>query len=387
LDTVERLFFGNAARVLGSIVPIIFSALGLNALAGKLLNGLTTADERQIILRGLPYNPTTEMNLALWALAQQAHADSAAAQALRETSPEQLAQDYRNQMLPPTLQHGLADFLGMYGHRGVAEIDLGLPRWSEDPAHILGVLANYLQLKNPEQAPDVQSIKASPPMDVLWFRLPRKLDDPHGALIRIGHGHAFIKLDRGEQWQIASIIPKGSYQQLRAAGLKELRHSIAETAPEFSDRVAGLTDWKQFSLLSIEADRLPRWYRPGLLLIGDAAHVMSSAGGNGINYAIQDAVAAANLLSAPLLAGRVSVEDLARVQSRREWPVRFIQALVNVLQDCLIAAALNPQTSFTVPGFVHWRPVGNIAARLSPSASGRNMSSRRTIRQYLGSSR
>ena len=91
---------------------------------------------------------------------------------------------------------------------------------------------------------------------------------------------------------------------------------------------------------------------------------MSSAGGNGINYAIQDAVAAANLLNAPLKAARVSVEDFARVQSRREWPVRFIQALVNVLQDRLIAAALNPQTSFTVPCFVHWRPVGNIAARL-----------------------
>lgn len=209
-----------------------------------------------------------------------------------------------------------------------------------------------------------QPKKASPPMDVLWFRLPRMLDDPHGALFRIGHGHAFIELDRGEQWQVASIIPKGSYQQLHTAGLERLRQSIVETVPEFKDRVATLTSWKDFSVLSVEADRLPRWYRPGLLLIGDAAHVMSPAGGNGINYAIQDAVATANRLSAPLTAGHVSVADLARVQQRREWPVRFIQALMNVLQDRLIASALDSNTMFRVPGFVRWPFVSNMVARL-----------------------
>lgn len=174
LDTVERLFFGNAARILGSIVPIIFSALGANALAGKLLGGLATADERQTILRGLPYNPTTEMNLALWALAEQSQADPAAAQALRATSSEQLARDYRSGTLPPTLQRGLEDFLALYGHRGVAEIDLGLPRWSEDPTHILGVLTNYLQLKNSEQAPDVQFRRGAQEGEAMVAELTRR---------------------------------------------------------------------------------------------------------------------------------------------------------------------------------------------------------------------
>jgi len=118
--------------------------------------------------------------------------------------------------------------------------------------------------------------------------------------------------------------------------------------------VAELSDWKQVSMLSVEANRLPRWYRPGLLLLGDAAHVMSPAGGNGIHYAIMDAVAAANLLSAPLQAGQVTVADLARVQRRREWPTRVIQAIVNLLQDRLLKAALDPKGSFSFPGFLGW---------------------------------
>ena len=198
-------------------------------------------------------------------------------------------------------------------------------------------------------------ITSSQPMDVLWFRLPRKPNDPHGLMGRFGRGHILGQLERGEQWQVVYVIAKGTYQQVRAAGLEALRHSIVETAPELADRVAELKDWKQISVLSVEADRLPRWYRPGLLLIGDAAHVMSPAGGNGINYAIMDAVATANILNAPLQVGQVSVADLARVQRRREWPTRVIQAVVNVLQDRLIKAALDPNVSFTpLPGFLRW---------------------------------
>ena len=118
--------------------------------------------------------------------------------------------------------------------------------------------------------------------------------------------------------------------------------------------MAALTDWQQIPVLSVAADRLPRWYLPGLLLIGDAAHVMSPAGANGINYAIMDAVAAANILTAPLQTGQVTVADLARVQRRRELPTRVIQALVNLLQDLLLKAALGSNGSFTLPSFLGW---------------------------------
>lgn len=197
-------------------------------------------------------------------------------------------------------------------------------------------------------------IASSPPMDVLWLRLSRKPDDPHGLMGRFGGGRALICLEREEHWQIGYIIGKGTYQQVHAAGLPALRQAIVETAPDFADRVAELTDWKQVSMLSVEANRLPRWYRPGLLLLGDAAHVMSPAGGNGINYAIMDAVATANILTAPLQAGQVTVADLARVQRRRELPTRIIQALVNFMQESLLKAALDPNGSFTFPRFLGW---------------------------------
>jgi len=208
------------------------------------------------------------------------------------------------------------------------------------------------------------ALRASPPMDVLWFRLPRKADDPHGLMGRIGAGHLLIELDRGEEWQIAFIIRKDSYPQLRAAGLEALHREIVQTAPELADRVGLLTDRKQVSLLSVAADRLRRWYRPGLLLIGDAAHVMSPAGGNGINYAIHDAVAAANLLSGPLKAGKVSVSDLASVQRRRELPTRIIQGIVNTMQEGILRQALDSDKPIAVPGFVRWPVVGSLVARV-----------------------
>jgi phosphohistidine swiveling domain-containing protein len=160
LGVVERLLLGLPPRILPGVIPVFAAALVANALAGKLLGNLATADERRTVLRGLPHNPTTEMDLALWALTQEVRADPAVARTARETPPERLAQDYRNGTLPTKLQAGLADFLRVYGHRGVAEIDLGLPHWSEDPTYILGVLANYLRLDDPELAPDVQFRRA-----------------------------------------------------------------------------------------------------------------------------------------------------------------------------------------------------------------------------------
>ena len=146
-----------------------------------------------------------------------------------------------------------------------------------------------------------------------------------------------LLVDRGQTWQLGMVIPKGSWPQLRAAGLQALRDTIAELVPWLTGRTGQLADWSQVSLLSVTADRLPRWHRPGLLLLGDAAHVMSPVVGNGINYAIADAVAAANLLARPLAAGTLTERDLAAVQRRRQWPTRITQKVTGVLQDRLLA--------------------------------------------------
>jgi 2-polyprenyl-6-methoxyphenol hydroxylase-like FAD-dependent oxidoreductase len=198
----------------------------------------------------------------------------------------------------------------------------------------------------------MEPVKTSPPMDVLWFRLPRKDDDAEGVLARIGRGHFIVMLDRLEEWQVAYLILKGSYQQLRTAGLETLRKSFSEIAPEFADRIAYLKDWKQVAMLSVESSRLARWYLPGLLLIGDAAHVMSPVGGVGINYAIQDAVVAANVLTKPLQVGKVRTNELREVQGQREWPTRLIQRLQSLVQQRVIAGALNTNQTFQMPFLV-----------------------------------
>jgi len=209
-----------------------------------------------------------------------------------------------------------------------------------------------------------EPIKTSPPMDVLWFRLPRHPDDPHGAYGRIGNGHMLGMLDRTDEWQIAYVIPKGTYRELHAAGLDALKRSIAELVPQYADRLEALVDWKQVSLLSVESSRLPRWYKPGLLLIGDAAHVMSPVGGVGINYAIQDAIVAANALSGPLKAGRLRLRDLAAVQRQREWPTRVIQAFQSFLQKRVVAKALDPNQQLSPPAILGVPILRDLPARL-----------------------
>ncbi|MGH7255726.1 MAG: FAD-dependent oxidoreductase, partial [Nitrospirales bacterium] len=158
------------------------------------------------------------------------------------------------------------------------------------------------------------------PMDVLWFGLSRRPSDPEATMGRFDFGRIFIMLNRGEYWQCGFVIPKGSAQQVREKGLPAFRDNVARLAPFAKDRVGELQDWNAIKLLTVKVDRLRKWYRPGLLCIGDAAHAMSPVGGVGINLAIQDAVAAANLLAAPLREGRLTTEDLLRVQRRREWP-------------------------------------------------------------------
>jgi len=194
-----------------------------------------------------------------------------------------------------------------------------------------------------------EQLKTSPPMDVLWFRIPRAETDPEGGVAFFGGGRGLVMLDRGEQWQVAYVILKGSYRQVRADGLVALRDKLAVAVPQFAGRFEQLRDWKQISMLSVESSRVERWYKPGLLLIGDAAHVMSPVGGVGINYAIQDAVVAANVLAGPLRGGTLNVEHLKEVQRQRVWPTRLIQTLQTQIQKRLIAAALDPSQPFRIP--------------------------------------
>jgi 2-polyprenyl-6-methoxyphenol hydroxylase-like FAD-dependent oxidoreductase len=202
-----------------------------------------------------------------------------------------------------------------------------------------------------------QPINTAPPMDVLWFRLPKLPDEPAitgGAFGGIGRGRIFIMLERTDYWQSGLVFPKGQYQALRAKGVEAVRHSLAEIEPRFARHAEYLTDWQQFTLLSVESSRCPLWHKPGLLLIGDAAHVMSPVGGVGINYAIQDAAVAANVLTKPLLSGQVSEANLAEVQRQREWPTRAIQSMQSFMQRNLVANALLAEKAVNVPWQLKW---------------------------------
>ncbi|WP_138503199.1 FAD-dependent oxidoreductase [Nostoc sp. PA-18-2419] len=211
---------------------------------------------------------------------------------------------------------------------------------------------------------EFESIETSPPMDVLWLRLPRQPEDPEGGMGRFGQGHIIAMLDRGDQWQVAYVIPKGGYQKLRAEGLEELKKSIVKVVPEFQQPIANLHDWSQVAFLSVESSRVKHWYHPGLLLIGDAAHVMSPVGGVGINYAIQDAVVAANVLSKPLKNRQVQLSDLAKVQRQRELPTRIIQAFQTFIQKRIFAPVLTSNRTFVPPAFLRLPVLRDLPARL-----------------------
>jgi 2-polyprenyl-6-methoxyphenol hydroxylase-like FAD-dependent oxidoreductase len=180
------------------------------------------------------------------------------------------------------------------------------------------------------------AVSAAQPFDLLWFRLPRHAGDPSGG-VYLGDGGWLVMLNRGAEWQIAFSLPKGGYQRLRASGIDALRRSIGVVVPWLAERAGALRDWKQTSLLVVEVSRLRRWYRPGLLLIGDAAHTMSPVAGVGISVALQDAAVAANLLAPSLRASRSDVRALAAVQRRREPAVRIVQAYQALAQRCLLS--------------------------------------------------
>ena len=178
------------------------------------------------------------------------------------------------------------------------------------------------------------------PMDVLWFRLSHKASDSADTFGHIEAGRLMVMLDRGDYWQCAYIIPKGGIERVKSEGLEAFRARVVEMSPFVSDRVGELKTWDDVKLLSVTVDRLQKWWRPGLICIGDAAHAMSPIGGVGINMAVQDAVAAANRLAGPLRAHKVTDEDLQAIQQRRTLPVEFTQWLQLTIQRRIISRVL-----------------------------------------------
>lgn len=182
------------------------------------------------------------------------------------------------------------------------------------------------------------------PMDVLWFRISKKSSDPDYSLGKIKPGHMMVMIDRGDYWQCGFVIRKGYFDAIKSKGLAAFQKDVIETAPVLADRITELSDWTSIKLLQVSVNRLEKWYLPGLLCIGDAAHAMSPVGGVGVNLAIQDAVATANLLIDPLRKKNILEKDLAKVQKRREKPAKITQRIQIFIQNRVIGNVLNTKT-------------------------------------------
>lgn len=220
----------------------------------------------------------------------------------------------------------------------------------------------------PQTGLEVEELGA--PMDILWFRLSKGETDPGKTLGRLDAGRMMVLIDRNDYWQCAFVIPKGGYAELKARGLAEFRAEITTLSPFFADRVAELKSWEDLSLLTVAVNRLQTWHRPGVLCIGDAAHAMSPIGGVGINLAIQDAVATANLLWKPLADGTVSEADLAKVQARREWPTKATQKFQVVAQNRVIGRVLSGEGTSEPPALLRFLTSLRGARRLLARAVG-----------------
>lgn len=206
------------------------------------------------------------------------------------------------------------------------------------------------------------------PMDVLWMRVSRQPTDPGQTFGRFDTGRILVFLNREDYWQVAYVIPKGKADELRQQGLPAFRQELVRLAPFLENRVEELRDWDDIKLLTVAVDRLRRWFRPGLLCIGDAAHAMSPIGGVGINLAIQDAVATANILGERLRLGTVNEGDLAAVQQRRTFPTRATQRLQLIVQNNVIRRVLDTTRPLAPPWPVkllgRWKFLQRIPARV-----------------------
>lgn len=206
------------------------------------------------------------------------------------------------------------------------------------------------------------------PIDALWMRISKREGDPQQTFGFFRHGKLLVLIDRGDYWQCGYVIPKGAFEPLKERGLSIFHDELVSMADFLRDRVAELDDWSKIKLLSVQINRLRKWYRQGLLCIGDAAHAMSPAGGVGINLAIQDAVAAANLLAEKLRRGPVSMADLAKVQRRREWPAALIQQLQAFIHRHVVTGRQTSEKAFLplVPRLLKNFPIlRQIPARLA----------------------
>jgi len=197
------------------------------------------------------------------------------------------------------------------------------------------------------------------PIDVIWLKLPRKDGDPEAVLGRVSAGLLFVMIDRGDYWQCAFVVPKGGFDKIKQDGIASFRARLKKAAGFAADRIDAIRDFDDVSLLTVTVDRLPQWAKPGLLCIGDCAHAMSPVGGVGINLAVQDAIATANLLWKPLANGKPTLDDLHRVQARREFPVKLTQAAQVAIQSRIIAPALESAAPLKPPfvlKLLQWLP-------------------------------
>ncbi len=214
----------------------------------------------------------------------------------------------------------------------------------------------------------LEVIDLGSPMDVMWMRISRQPTDPEQTFGHVDRGKILIMLNREDYWQCAFVIPKDAADEVRQRGIDAFRDDIARLEPFFRDRVQELRDWKDVSLLTVKIDRLSQWSKPGLLCIGDAAHAMSPIGGVGINLAIQDAVAAANLLAPKLLRNALTASDLHAVQHRRSFPTRATQRLQISIQNNIIVRVLGKEQPLALPWPLkmlrRWPILQRIPARL-----------------------